>query len=117
MILTLISKYLVQKAFEYVQIFEKASGLCLNEDKTQGYLYSQATFVKHQIGHTLSNLFNLNQLNHLPHEIIPSPYYRHKLDVIKKYNITKKELECGKIKTIYTRIIDDLPRSNYSSNK
>ena len=31
--LTLIGKYLVQKAFEYVQIFEKASGICLNEDK------------------------------------------------------------------------------------
>ena len=36
MTLTLIGKYSVQKAFEYVQIFEKASGLCLNEDKTQG---------------------------------------------------------------------------------
>ena len=36
MTLTLIGKYSVQKAFEYVPIFEKASGLCLNEDKTQG---------------------------------------------------------------------------------
>ena len=36
MTLNLIGKYSVQKAFEYVQIFEKASGLCLNEDKTQG---------------------------------------------------------------------------------
>ena len=36
MTLTLIGKYSVQKALEYVQIFEKASGLCLNEDKTQG---------------------------------------------------------------------------------
>ena len=68
-----------------------------------------ATFIEHQIGHTLSNLFNLNHLNHLPHKIVPSPYYRHTSNVIKKYNITKKELECGKIKTIYTRIINDLP--------
>ena len=36
MTLTLIGKYSVQKAFEYVQIFEKASGLCFNKDKTQG---------------------------------------------------------------------------------
>ena len=36
MTLTLIGKYSVQKAFEYVQIFEKASGLRLNQDKTQG---------------------------------------------------------------------------------
>ena len=27
----------------------------------------QATFIEHQIGHTPSNLFKLNQLNHLPH--------------------------------------------------
>ena len=40
--------------------------------------------------------------------VVPSLYYRHTLHVIKKYNITKKELECGKIKTIYTRIINDL---------
>ena len=36
MTLTLIGKYSVQKAFEYAQIFKKASGLRLNEDKTQG---------------------------------------------------------------------------------
>ena len=71
-------------------------------------LDTQATFIEHQIGHALSNLFNLNQLNHLPHKTIPSPYYKHTLELIKKYNITKKELECGKIKNIYTRIINDL---------
>ena len=32
MTLTLIGKYSVQKAFEYVQIFEKVSSLCLYED-------------------------------------------------------------------------------------
>ena len=47
-------------------------------------------------------------MNHLPHKTIPPPYYRHTLDLIKKYNIAKKELECGKIKNIYTRIINDL---------
>ena len=36
MTLTLIGKHSIQKAVEYVQIFEKTSGLCLNEDKTQG---------------------------------------------------------------------------------
>ena len=45
-------------------------------------LDTQATFTEHQIGHTLSNLFNLNQLNHLSHKIITSPYYRHTLDLI-----------------------------------
>ena len=71
-------------------------------------LDTQATFIEHQIGHTLSNLFNLNQLNHLSHKIITFPYYRHTLDLIKKYSTTKKELECGKIKNIYTRIINDI---------
>ena len=71
-------------------------------------LDAQATFIEHQIGHTLSHLFNLNQLNHLPHKTLPSPYYRHTLDLIKKYDITKNEFECGKIKNIYTRIISDL---------
>ena len=36
MTLTLIGKHSFQKAIEYAQIFEKALGLCLNEDKTQG---------------------------------------------------------------------------------
>ena len=36
MTLTLICKHSVQKVFEYVQIFEKAPGLRLNEDKAQG---------------------------------------------------------------------------------
>ena len=71
-------------------------------------LDTQATFIEHQIGHTLSNLFKLNQLNHLPHKTIPSPYYKHTLELIKKYNLTKKELECGKIKNVYTLIINDL---------
>ena len=31
-------------------------------------LGTQDTFVEYQIGYTLSNLFNLNQLNHLPHK-------------------------------------------------
>ena len=51
-------------------------------------------------------MFNLNQLNHLPHKTVPSPYYRLTLDLIKKYNITNKELECDKIKNIH--IINDL---------
>ena len=38
MSLTLIDKYSVRKAFEYAQIFEKASDLRLNEDKTQGII-------------------------------------------------------------------------------
>ena len=40
MTLTLIGKYSVHKAFECVQIFEKASGLRLNEDKTQELNYT-----------------------------------------------------------------------------
>ena len=31
--LTLIGKYSVQKAYDYVRIFEKASGLCLYDNK------------------------------------------------------------------------------------
>ena len=36
MTLTLIGKYSVQRPYEYVQIFEKALDLCLNESKTKG---------------------------------------------------------------------------------
>ena len=36
MTLTLIGKYSVQRPYEYVQIFEKALGLCLNESKAKG---------------------------------------------------------------------------------
>ena len=70
-------------------------------------LDTQTILIEHQIGYSLSNFFNLNQLNHLPHKTAPSPYYRHTLELIKKYNNTKEELKCGKIKHIYTRIIND----------
>ena len=38
MTLTLIGKYSVQKSYDCVRIFKRASGLCLNENKTQGII-------------------------------------------------------------------------------
>ena len=60
MTLTLIGKYSVQKAVECVQIFEKASGLCLNEDKTQGL--TTQTKLHAELPHINWNNRNLNIL-------------------------------------------------------
>ena len=53
---------------------------------------------------SLSKLYDLPILNHIPHRDYPTPYYQKTLQILKEYKITLKELNKGKIKQIYYRI-------------
>ena len=71
--------------------------------------FNPHTFItEYQLGHQLSKKYNLKTFNNIPHTTEISSFYKHSLDVLNKYQITKKELEENKIKHIYNRIIDQL---------
>ena len=53
---------------------------------------------------SLSKLYDLPILNHIPHRDYPTPYYQKTLQILKEYKITLKELNKGKVKQIYYRI-------------
>ena len=53
---------------------------------------------------SLSNLYDLPILNHIPHREYPTPYYQKTLKILKEYKITPDELIKEKIGQIYYRI-------------
>ena len=53
---------------------------------------------------SLSKLYDLPILNHIPHQDYPIPYYQKTLQIFKEYKITLEQLNKGKIKQIYYRI-------------
>ena len=53
---------------------------------------------------SLSKLYDLPILNHIPHRDYPTPYYQKILQILKEYKITLEELIKGKIKQICYRI-------------
>ena len=53
---------------------------------------------------SLSKLYDLPVLNHIPHRDYPTLYYQKTLQILKEYKITLEELNKGKIKPIYHRI-------------
>ena len=57
-----------------------------------------------EIGMSLSKLYDLPILNHIPHRDYPTPYYQKTLQILNKYKITLEELNKGKIKQIHYRI-------------
>ena len=60
--------------------------------------------IEFEIGLTLSKMYNLPKLNHIPHRDYPTPYYQKTLQILKEYEITLQELTNGKIRQIYNRI-------------
>ena len=67
--------------------------------------FNTETFlIEFEIGLTLSKMYNLPKLNHIPHRDYPTPYYQKTLQILKEYEITLRELTNGKIRQIYNRI-------------
>ena len=60
--------------------------------------------IEFETGLTLSKMYNLPKLNHIPHRDYPTPYYQKTLQILKEYEITLQELTNGKIRQIYNRI-------------
>ena len=65
---------------------------------------TETYLIEFEIGLTLSRLYHLPTLNHIPHRDYPTPYYQKTLQILTEYEITLQELNKGKIKQIYHRI-------------
>ena len=65
---------------------------------------TETYLIEFEIGMSLSKLYDLPILNHIPHRDYPIPYYQKTLQILKKYKISLEELNKGKIKQIYYRI-------------
>ena len=83
----------ISKLFQYFKIREKNSPF-----NTETYL------MEFDIGMSLSKLYDLPILNHIPHQDYTTPYYQKALQIFKEYKITLEELNKEKIKQIYYRI-------------
>ena len=60
--------------------------------------------IEFEIGMSLSKLYDLPILNHIPHRDYPTPYYQKTLQILKEYKVSLEELTKGKLKQIYNRI-------------
>ena len=83
----------ISNLFQYFKSREKN-----NTFNTETYL------IEFEIGMSLSKLYDLPILNHIPHRDYPTPYYQKTLQILKEYKVSLKELTKGKIKQIYNRI-------------
>ena len=83
----------ISNLFQYFKIRKKN-----NPFNTETYL------IEFEIGLTLSKMYNLPKLNHIPHRDYPTPYYQKTLQIFKEYEIILQELTNGKIRQIYNRI-------------
>ena len=83
----------ISNLFQYFKTREKNSPF-----NTETYL------IEFEIGMSLSKLYDLPILNHIPDRDYRTPYYQKTLQILKEYKITLEELNKGKIKQIYYRI-------------
>ena len=83
----------ISNLFQYLKIREKSRPF-----NTETYL------IEFEIGLTLSKMYNLPKLNHIPHRDFPTPYYQETLQILKEYEVTLQELTNGNIRQIYNRI-------------
>ena len=85
--------FYISNLFQYFKTREKNTPF-----NTETYL------IEFEIGLTLSKMYNLPKLNHIPHRDYPTPYCQKTLQILKEYEITLQELTNGKIRQIYNRI-------------
>ena len=72
---------------------------------------TETYLIEFEIGMSLSKLYDLPILNHIPHRDYPTPYYQKTLQILKEYKITLEELIKGKMKQILISLHD---RRGYS---
>ena len=85
--------FYISNLFQYFKTREKNTPF-----NTKAYL------IEFEIGLTLSKMYNLPKLNHIPHSDYPTPYYQKTIQILKECEITLQVLANGKIRQIYNRI-------------
>ena len=73
--------------------------------------------IEYEAGRHFSRIFNLKILNNISHRDSLSPFYKHAIEIIKKYKITLPELLKGKLRAIYHRIVNvcDYPTVHFKN--
>ena len=79
----------------------KLSKILPQLEKLKTPFNTETYLIEFEIGLTLSKMYNLPKLNHIPHRDYPIPYYQKTLQILKEYEITLQELTNGKIRQIY----------------
>ena len=90
---TYCNLFYISNLFQYFKIRNKDTSF-----NTETYL------TEFEIGLTLSKMYNLPILNHIPHRDYLTPYYQKTIQILKEHEITLEELTNGKIRQIYNRI-------------
>ena len=80
--------------FNYIKIFEK--NLPFN---------SETYFIEYEVDLVLSRMYDLQKLNNLSHRDHLTPYYEQTIQILTENKISLEELQNGKIKDIYRRLI------------
>ena len=73
--------------------------------------------IEYEAGRHLSRIFDLKTLNNFPHRDSLSPFYKHAIEILKKYKITFAEMLKGKLRSIYRRIIASPDNPNVQSKQ
>ena len=96
----------ISNPFQYFKNREKN-----NTFNTESYL------IDFEIGISLSKLYDLPILNHIPHRDYPTPYYQKTLQILKEYKISLEELTKGKSDKSITEylILTNVPPASKSS--
>ena len=92
----------ISNLFQYFKTREKSFPF-----NTETYL------IEFEIELTLSKMYDLPKLNHIPHRDYPTPYYQKTLQILKEYKITLQELTKRKIKQINNRLSYPDKRSSH----
>ena len=88
--------------------FIKPIMLYMKEKLNDEVMSKSSFFVEYNLGHSLSNYFDLNRNNSTVHRFRPNEYYEKMFEIIKMYDISTEELADGKISQIYYRILCDI---------
>ena len=86
--------FFISNLFNYIKIREK--NLPFN---------SETYIIEYEFGLVLSRMYDLQKLNNLPHSDHLTPYYEQMIQILTENKISLKELQNGKIKDIYRRLI------------
>ena len=66
---------------------------------------SETYIIEYEVGLVLSRMYDLQKLNNLPHRDHLTPYYQQTIQILTENKISLEELQNGKIKDIYRRLI------------
>ena len=86
--------FFISNLFNYIKIRE--NNLPFN---------SETYIIECEVGLVLSQMYNLQKLNNLPHRDHLTPYHQQTIQILIENKISLKELQNGKIKDLYRRLI------------